>query len=544
MVIRKALTLLFLAAITSFGISIGSAFAATPGTWIASAEFGTFELTVNAGGTGIEKIKYGFTSWTCGPIRMSGGIEITPGTPWPITGGEFSITNYLDPDKNSEMTISGSFESSTEASGTWHAVVHGTNCNGIWQSPIWQPGVDCGDYLMQMEDDDLVIRVPANHIDDTYNLQCALEAAAELGVPTVKLASDTYFISQLFVENFNGTLEGTTKTSTIIEVLDQSINCDGMRAAGRIPSAIKFVGGEPRVRYMTITANQPCKSSSWLRSILHFTGGSAYADDCDNDVIFGVVDRVNLNATDIYTGLFAGVRVSAEGRSYGGCKDTLLGTFKLNRSQISNTNYGVMISMQAGAQVDINFNEFVENRVGIYIWDSNQNTTITTNNFMSGDDVFDYSYYGIRIRTLSPDAPTKTRVVIHNNDFNVTSSPYLHAYSVFAIQDYPVANISSVVSNNRFNLKYGAFGVWYSDISNTHVSANRFTGDGFEAVFVTGTDPVSGWTITANQGIGSFNSIRSDIFLDENTSECIVGAGQGAVVDDDGSDNTVLPQFD
>lgn len=544
MVIRRALTLLLLAAITSFGIPIGSAIAATPGTWNASAEFGTFELTVNAGGTGIERIKYNFSNWTCGPTRMSGGIEITPGTPWPITGDEFSITNYLDPGRNDELTVSGSFESATEASGAWQATVRGTNCEGIWESPLWQPGVDCDDYFMQLEEDELVIRVPANHIDDTYNLQCALEAAAELGVPKVKLAADTYFISQVLVEDFNGTLEGTTKISTVIEVLDHSINCDGMRAAGRTPSALKFVGGEPRLRYMTVIANQPCKSSTRLKSVVHFTGGSAYADNCDNDVIFGSVDRVNLDATDIYTGPTAAVATHAEGSVLGGCKDTLLGTFKLNRSEISNTDHGAVTSMQAGAQVDINFNQFIENRIGVYIYDSNQNTTITTNNFMSGNSVSNYKYNGIRVRTLSPDAPNRTRVVIDNNDFNVSSSDYLPAYAVFVEQDYRVTNISSVVSNNRFNLSKFASGLWYWDVSNTHVSANRFTGAGDRAVHVFGTDPVSGWTITANMGLGSFDANRSDIYLGNKTSECIVGAGQGAVVDDKGSDNTVLPQID
>ena len=160
MVNRNTLALLFLAAITSFGMSIGFAFAATPGTWSASAEFGTFELVVNNDGTAIKKINYSFSNWTCGPITMSGGIEMTPGTPWPIIGGEFSITNYLDPGRNREMTISGSFESATQASGTWQAVVHGTNCDGIWQSPLWQPGVDCDDYFMQLKGDELVINVP------------------------------------------------------------------------------------------------------------------------------------------------------------------------------------------------------------------------------------------------------------------------------------------------------------------------------------------------------------------------------------------------
>ena len=541
---KLTLTLLFLAAITSFGISIGPVFAATPGTWNASAEFGSFELVVNASGTGIERINYSFSNWTCGPVRISGGIGITPGTPWPITGDEFSITNYLDPGRNQEMTISGSFKSATEASGTWQAVIHGTNCEGVWQAPIWQPSVDCNDYFMQLEGDELVIEVPATHIDDTYNIQCALEVAADLGIPTVKLAANTYYISQVLVADFNGTLEGTTKTSTVIEVLNQSINCDGMRAAGRVPSAIKFVSGEPRVRYMTIRASQPCMSSTPLKAILHFTGGPADEPGCENDVIFGAVDRVNLDGTAFTGGASAGVAAYAEGNTLEGCKETLLGTFKLNRSRISNTDFGVVTSMQAGAQVDINFNEFVENRIAVYIWDSNQNTTITTNNFMSGNSVSNYRYNGIRVRTLSPDAPNRTRVVIDNNDFNIASSDYLPAYAVFVEQDYPVSNISSVVSNNRFNLSKFSSGLWYWDVSNTHVSANKFAGDGDRAVHVFGTDPVSGWTITANKGLGSFDANRSDIYLDENTFECIVGAGQDAVVNDEGSDNTVLPQFD
>ena len=126
----KALTLLWVTAIISIGLFVTPAFAATPGTWNGTAEFGTFELDVNSAGTGIEKITYQFSSWTCGPVTMSGGVGITPGTPWPITNNSFSFTNNIDPDK--KMTISGSFDSSTQAAGPWDAVIHGTQCNGSW----------------------------------------------------------------------------------------------------------------------------------------------------------------------------------------------------------------------------------------------------------------------------------------------------------------------------------------------------------------------------------------------------------------------------
>ncbi|MFC1778438.1 hypothetical protein ACFL3I_14060, partial [Pseudomonadota bacterium] len=136
---RKTLALLFVAAIASIGMSIGSAFAATPGTWDGTADFGTFELVVNTNGSGIEKINYSFLNWTCGPVTKSGSPSATQDPAWPISDDEFSFTNYLDPGNNEEITISGLFESATQASGTWQAVMYGTNCEGTWQASNWQP---------------------------------------------------------------------------------------------------------------------------------------------------------------------------------------------------------------------------------------------------------------------------------------------------------------------------------------------------------------------------------------------------------------------
>jgi hypothetical protein len=136
MAYKKTLKLLFVAAITSISLNLAPAFAATPGTWVGVAEFGTFDLEVNAQGTGIEKITYDFSLFNCGPVTISGGIGITPGTAWPISNGEFSITNTLNPPNNTqEMTVSGTFETATYAAGTWKAVFNGTQCTGTWETP-------------------------------------------------------------------------------------------------------------------------------------------------------------------------------------------------------------------------------------------------------------------------------------------------------------------------------------------------------------------------------------------------------------------------
>ena len=135
MAYKKTLRLLFVAAITLIGLNLAPAFAATPGTWVGMAEFGTFDLEVNAQGTGIEKITYHFSSFSCGGVIISGGIGITPGTAWPISNDEFSITNTLDPlDNTQEMTVSGTFETATYAAGTWRAVFNNQQCTGTWET--------------------------------------------------------------------------------------------------------------------------------------------------------------------------------------------------------------------------------------------------------------------------------------------------------------------------------------------------------------------------------------------------------------------------
>lgn len=420
--------------------------------------------------------------------------------------------------------------------------------------------VGCDDSYVQLDNNALVINVATTGVDDTANIQCALDAATSDGYPVVRLGAGTYFISGLMAENFKGTLEGKTKTSTIIEVPDRSVDCYlGMEFVGLTSAVIKFVKGEPRIRFLTIRVDRPCSSTGAIDSILHFTGASAQSDNCDNDVIFGVADRIVLEKTENPIGpswVKTGILVSAEGNQLGGCKDTLLGTFKLNRSTISNIATGIKTTMKSGAQVDINFNEFFSNTSltsslttnhSIWLQDTNQNTTITSNHF-SGEsrpgDPYGYVYRAIFVDTNSMDAPTTTRVVIHNNQFNVKSVPEAYAMAILLQQTGRIANISSVVTNNEFKLSGNrTFGVWGYDTSNMHVSANRFTGEGYAAIGFSGVSPVAGCTVTANTGLATFNTgSGADVRLDSNTSECIVGPGQGATFQDDGTDNTVLPQ--
>jgi hypothetical protein len=86
-----------------------------------------------------------------------------------------------------------------------------------------------------------------------------------------------------------------------------------------------------------------------------------------------------------------------------------------------------------------------------------------------------------------------------------------------------------------------SFGVWHTDISNGHISANRFNGEGWMAIGISGISPVTGWSVTANTGLANFSSWGgADIWLATATSQCIIGPGQGAAIADNGTDNAIL----
>ena len=422
---------------------------------------------------------------------------------------------------------------------------------GYSRAPL--PNGACDEAFVQIDNSSMVINVAPTGIDDTVNIQCALDTAASDGYPTVRLGRDSYYISNLLVEGFKGSFEGTAQAATLLEVIDGSLDCSLMRLRGRVSAAIKFVNGEPRIRYMTIRANMSCLSSKrYLTSILHFTGESTKAENCDNDVIFAAVDRVIIDGTSIDDGPRVAVSVDPEGQWHwkGGCKDTLLGTFKLNRSTILNTRAGLRTSMKSGAQVDINFNEFRGNLEAVTLADTNQNTTITANKFF-GDSTLDDWYFGILVTNFSDDPPPSSRLVVHNNEFNVASSfdesgsiAVCVSFNLGGSGSGVISRIDSIISNNKFNLSDdGAYGVLYYDTSNTHVSGNRFSGSGARAIMVAGDAEVSGWDITANTGLENFSSFyEEDIRFFSNTSNCIVGPGQGASILDDGTDNTILPQ--
>ncbi len=402
----------------------------------------------------------------------------------------------------------------------------------------------CDAAFVTQNPDELVIDIAPTGTDDTVNIQCALTEAAKTGIPIVRLAKAEYTVSSILVTEFNGSFQGTTRDDSILNVADQSIACSTMQDQGLTPAAIKFVRGEPRLRFMTIKAANPCISGDPLQHLIHFTGLDANDSNCKNDVVFGAIDRVNLVGPGRETGILSAIAVTPEAMVLGGCKDTLLGTFKLNRSEISDFSTGISTAMRAGAQVDVNFSAFTDNSTAIVLADSNQSTTIISNEINSENtNLANAAAYGVVITTVGAAAPSKTRVVINNNKFIFSDSVGNSGSAIAAgLFNTSVQDVSISITNNKFTLAGGQLiAISGNDINNAAISANNFAGNGLYGILAdsVNTQGVSGWTITANSGFLGFTSL-SDVLLGSGTSQMIIGPDQGAVTDDQGTENTIL----
>ena len=387
------------------------------------------------------------------------------------------------------------------------------------------------------------INIGPTGLDDTQNLQCALDYAVANNFPSIKLGRAEYYISSVIAEDFIGTLSGVSKATTTINIINNSINCQLMLDQDRAPAAIKFSGGEPRIRNMTIATDTPCIDNNIGFYALHFTGVADQVSGCQNDLIFGSVDRLVIQGTDVYAPTSTAVAALGEGSYFGGCQTTLLGTFKLNRSEVMGYTNGVTTILHASAQVDINFNQFEHNRFDVVIPNANQSTTITRNDFV-GVATNNSGYMGVQVLTNAADAPVANRVVIHKNTFDIEASGSYTGSAIVFDQTAKIANLSTIASGNTFGLNgNAAYGIIGGGVSGAIINGNKFDGSAAAGILANPANSAksSDWAILANTGFNNLLSQGPDIILGPDLSNSIVGALQTSKVQDTGSGNSVLP---
>lgn len=397
--------------------------------------------------------------------------------------------------------------------------------------------LDCGP-LVSLQNGIIIVE-PAPD-DDTEEIQCALDSAGDLGVSTVKLTSGIYAISDMImVEDFEGTFEGQSKSATDLLVFSGTLDCDAIFDSGRLPAAFKFINGNAKVAKMTLSLNTPCDTNMQFSPfyLLHFTGSSANSG-CDSETGFSQVDRVDIfnNAPANAARPNIAVGVFAEGAFFDTCRDTQLGTHKTNRSLIADFPTAIELSLRGGAQVDQNFNVFLDNGTGINAVNANQLLTVQSNDFISSP-INQFSVFDGIIGT-NTFGPNQNRIVVYNNDFLIENEN-TSGQGIFLVAN-PNFNVSVAASDNLLRIDGSGSDMTFSSfagINNASISGNRLVGSGFSGIDILDGE---GNVISGNNLFNYVPSIGDNVFFGTAAESSIVGPGQGAVVLDEGSNNTVI----
>ena len=379
--------------------------------------------------------------------------------------------------------------------------------------------------------------------DDTNNIQCALDSAVAQGLPMVKLGNGDFFISSVSVTDFNGVLSGVSKAQTSLTAIENSIDCASLEAEQQIPAAILFREGSPRIQNMTVVAESFCSDYGDLPPVLiSFTGQPTGTDECSNDVIFGVVDRVNFVSEDSYV---SAVSATAAGFDLGGCKQTLLGTLKINRSEFTGFAMAVTTAMRGGAQVDINYNTFERNLQDVNFINSNQSTNVIENKFYRTLDENNSFYASVVISSRDDKAPSQSKFMISGNTFDIDAPDSIDlAVGIYLAQQTKVADLSvSIVGNKFVTSGSSTLGILEGGLNGGFLAKNSFRGNALSAIALGQADvnQSADWTIVANSGLGSFDSEQGDIILGSQTVNTIIGPNQNPQIADGGAGNIALP---
>ncbi len=287
------------------------------------------------------------------------------------------------------------------------------------------------------------ISVASEAGNDTANLQCALDVAIENSISSIQLSGSAYNIDSVSAVGFRGSISGVSKANTVV-----TLNAAGVACAENDPSALRFYVGAPTIERMTINAEELCGSTGGQASAIGFYSN---ANSCSDDrTVFGNVDRVVINGPGASaTDLVSAVSMTKANA----CDDIVLGTLKVNRSEISGLSHGVLTSIGGEGQVDINFNTFTNMGTSIAIANANQGSSIASNtiNFNDTENFASVAGFGVTGILVGGDAnaPSLNLTSIKKNTFK-NGNAGAAGYAVLVGQEGNKVAHSMWVSSNRF----------------------------------------------------------------------------------------------
>ena len=388
---------------------------------------------------------------------------------------------------------------------------------------------------------------------DTENLLNAFQEIAERPGPgLIQLTQGTYYLDQIFIQDFEGWFRGAGKTKTIIHPIPGGINMNVNVPPDEMePYYFNFSGGDIRISDMTFDINldEPMiprdgylgDGVTFIAAVIRIVGSSPEnytANSLISDVTFigRYVDLIdftpyNIDNSILIGGGFGMLPLGGKQRvqscdflcmetginSLGASHSTLVfgGAPSLGNT-MQNMNCGIFALGSEASNFRISFNRMEEMHAtgGIKI---NQ-TDIPS--FVGDLD------------------PGGSKYLIQENTIDMASDPYPNA---IVLLDYLVLSDPEKASEFKLignQVSLGAPGQWvilaYGS-QDVDIIRNQASGEAELGMGLLG--PIHGFQFL-NNDFGSFNSTIADIYLNPNSYENLVATGLHTTVWDLGTDNS------
>jgi len=386
------------------------------------------------------------------------------------------------------------------------------------------------------------VKIEPTSVDDAENIQCAVDGAIQLGKAKISLQKGEFLLgASISFVGFTGEFSGVSKASTIVKTIPASWECSNGGDLDTQEQLFRVANGSVQFTTMNVVADDPCiersNSASWKAIDI-----SPIYPLCDERVSFSSIDRVDLTLNATVYGNYTAIHAGKNRR----CEDSLLGTLKINRSTIQGWDRGVDTGMVSGAQVDVNYSDFIANKYGVRIYNANQLTSIQRNRFFLKPPYHksDARPHGIGFFGEGNNAPRQNVLSIANNRFydEVRTGHELRLSYEYTTKS---AGISVSIVGNRFEEGVegldtdGMPNITINNIDAGFIAKNAFLENAYMNISLGGragdADTADSWAIVDNNYAGLNGGIR----LEELTSNNIVGPGQNFPLYDEGS-NFVL----
>jgi len=383
----------------------------------------------------------------------------------------------------------------------------------------WDAAAQCDPAHVQVRSNAGSVVVTPSGDDDSVNLTCALEVVRDRNLARVRLEAGEYLISDVSISGYEGIWEGAGKGRTRLRVLEGARACQADPPESvSLPAALRFSGGSPTLRYMSIYSGNACGTDRTFAQLLHFTSETRNDGACDDrGVINATVDRVDFYAgADNNAGAGGtAILIAPEGRNSVGCRDKLLGTFSMRFSRITGFIVGLELSMHSGARVDVRQSRFVDNVFGVMIDRAFADASFSFNNFETRlvppgqEPSEENASYAIVTSGEEPTIDGTTRVSVTDNTL---------AGEGWCVPFFGTP-VVAVMTGNHFK-GCGVFGrVETGFLANNLISGSAFFGLG-------------NWIIDGNEPAGGSDAFRIDLL-----GGSTVGEGQARYVVSDGGGN-------